>query len=646
MLSGTRVRVVTVLVVCLCVALLIASGVATSQAPTGTPSLKTVPPSSGLGLANAARESASLSALRGRALAGAQLNLSLGPNLIQNGGFEDDDPAPWDSSTGAWIIELDTAQEGTWVASLGGVEDSYEDVFQSVTLPTGDGIGAYLRFWFTGFGDEAYYDVDYACGGIYTADGLTMLVDLGCIDGADLPYEYDPDEWWEAEYLIQGDDWCKIKEQSVLLSFDLVNDDSDVTTVYIDDVSLQIAYRDGAGDAYEPNDCIADASTITPGTAINGLTIDIDYDLDIFKFSAAAGNTIVVDVDAATIGSPLDAYAWLVSAGPSALSVVCEGDDDDWSLDPYLRCMAPRTGTYYVLIASFDESGGSDYAYNLLVDVIGGGQPTPTREPSPTPTATLTPRPTATATATPTRDPAVTPTPTTTGAVTRTPTATVSPPPPGNTWTAILYIDGDNNLCQFQEQIVPRLGTELASKIGAGGFLNVLVLMDGHPQYCPRIAGTVRYHIQPNGNYTQNVNRWDMGELNMGDPQTLVDFVTWAMQNYPADRYFLAIEDHGDGTQGIAWDDSSGSDHLTNPELYAAMKRITDGGRRKIDLFAYEACLMGLYEVAYDVRDFVDYILFFQTISWANNASYPAYMSDARFTATTTPRAFGEIIFD
>jgi hypothetical protein len=61
---------------------------------------------------------------------------------------------------------------------------------------------------------------------------------------------------------------------------------------------------------------------------------------------------------------------------------------------------------------------------------------------------------------------------------------------------------------------------------------------------------------------------------------------------------------------------------------------------------AYEACLMGLYEVAYDVREFVDHVLFFQTISWANNASYPSYMADPRFTKDTTGRQFGDVLFD
>ncbi len=46
----------------------------------------------------------------------------------------------------------------------------------------------------------------------------------------------------------------------------------------------------------------------------------------------------------------------------------------------------------------------------------------------------------------------------------------------------------------------------------------------------------------------------DLGEVNMADGQTLVDFVTWAVQTYPADKYVLILSDHGMGWPG-GWSD-------------------------------------------------------------------------------------------
>jgi hypothetical protein len=37
----------------------------------------------------------------------------------------------------------------------------------------------------------------------------------------------------------------------------------------------------------------------------------------------------------------------------------------------------------------------------------------------------------------------------------------------------------------------------------------------------------------------------DWGERNMGDKQTLTDFVSWSKTNYPADHYALYFWGHG-----------------------------------------------------------------------------------------------------
>src|SRR5215213_611252 len=127
----------------------------------------------------------------------------------------------------------------------------------------------------------------------------------------------------------------------------------------------------------------------------------------------------------------------------------------------------------------------------------------------------------------------------------------------------------------------------------------------------------------------------------MGDPKTVVDFTNWAIANYPADHYFMAIDDHGGGISGTSWDsnDAGGKkidDNLTPAELRAALKEITTNGQRKIDIFDFESCLMGMVENAYDLKDYVDYIALFQSISWTS-INYPEYFKD--LTASDTVEA-------
>jgi hypothetical protein len=190
----------------------------------------------------------------------------------------------------------------------------------------------------------------------------------------------------------------------------------------------------------------------------------------------------------------------------------------------------------------------------------------------------------------------------------------------------MLYLNAEDS--NF-EPILTKYRTDLEALIGSKtDFLTVTILYDGTGG-----GGTTRYVVQPNGNYTQGTNRWDMGELNMGHPDTLEDFVKWSMDQYPADHYYLAVDDHGDGAYGISTDGSSNNDQLTPPDLYSALKSATHNGSRKIDIFDFEACLMGLAENAYDLREWVDYVVFFQQISWGID-TYPVYFGDLASTDT------------
>ena len=203
----------------------------------------------------------------------------------------------------------------------------------------------------------------------------------------------------------------------------------------------------------------------------------------------------------------------------------------------------------------------------------------------------------------------------------------------------MLYLNAEDasfeqTLTQYRKDIEAFVGTKSA-------FLNVVILYDGPSNSGLSDSGTTRYLVQPGGTYVVGTNKWARGELNMGDPDTLADFVTWAMDQYPAENYYLAVDDHGDGVYGISFDSTSNNDQLTPGELYSALKGATRNGARKIDLFDYEACLMGLAENAYDLRGWVDYVVFSEQISWGIN-TYPLYFSD--LAATDTPLQVGQRI--
>lgn len=217
----------------------------------------------------------------------------------------------------------------------------------------------------------------------------------------------------------------------------------------------------------------------------------------------------------------------------------------------------------------------------------------------------------------------------------------------------MLYLDGDNDLYPYLQRAVAQLESQPANPN-----VNILVLFDGD-----RVNDSWRFLVQPGGNYTIGVNKWYMGELNMGDPQTLVNFITWTRQNYPAQKYYLAIADHGRGTSGVAWDTSNSRDLLTTAELRTALRIATNSGQWKIDVLHYDTCLMALLENGYQVREYADYLVASQNLGWSVFA-YEAYAEvegaaaqglsapyefaavAASVTAATTPRQLAVHIAD
>jgi hypothetical protein len=201
-------------------------------------------------------------------------------------------------------------------------------------------------------------------------------------------------------------------------------------------------------------------------------------------------------------------------------------------------------------------------------------------------------------------------------------------PPTNNTaeWTVMVYLDSDNNLESAGIDDINEM-----EMVGSTTDVNIVVQVDRIP-YSILAANNQGYADNTsNGDWT-NTRRYfisqdfdpiqinsqlksDLGELNMGDPQTLIDFADWATINYPAKKYLLVIWNHGGGfrslnlAKDIAWDDTSGGDKITMPELEYALSAINSQIGEKIDIVGMDACLMAMTEVAYQIKDYVDILI-------------------------------------
>lgn len=170
-------------------------------------------------------------------------------------------------------------------------------------------------------------------------------------------------------------------------------------------------------------------------------------------------------------------------------------------------------------------------------------------------------------------------------------------------WTVLVYLCADNNLSPFGTSDIEEM-----ISVGSTTDFNIVALWDN--------SGTEHgyYYIQ-NGEATLIQ---DLGEINMGSDHTAINFIDWAVTNFPADHYMLDYWNHGGAvdratgqikSRGVAWDDTNGHDWLSETEQRNIINFFYNKIGRKIDIVSYDACLMATAEIAYMYNGYADYLV-------------------------------------
>jgi hypothetical protein len=162
------------------------------------------------------------------------------------------------------------------------------------------------------------------------------------------------------------------------------------------------------------------------------------------------------------------------------------------------------------------------------------------------------------------------------------------------TWTFMVYLDADNNLDPYG----PLNLQQMSSGLAFGADVKVIVLMDrlNQPAYVYRITqGDIEAVLS-------------LSEVDMGSAETLAWFVKYAMKNYASNYYILDIWDHGGGYRGVCWDDSSGN-HLSPHDIETTLAAVEQKFKKKIDIVGFDACLMGMIEVCYELKDVTSIVI-------------------------------------
>lgn len=118
-------------------------------------------------------------------------------------------------------------------------------------------------------------------------------------------------------------------------------------------------------------------------------------------------------------------------------------------------------------------------------------------------------------------------------------------------------------------------------------------------------------------------------QANMGDPDTLTDFLRFCTENYPADRTMVLFWNHGGGSvSGAVFDENYGFDSLNLAEFYQAFSSVYELSNENppIDVIGFDTCLMATIDVAYTFSDVANYLVASEELEPGNGWHYSGWL--------------------
>jgi len=217
-------------------------------------------------------------------------------------------------------------------------------------------------------------------------------------------------------------------------------------------------------------------------------------------------------------------------------------------------------------------------------------------------------------------------------------------------WTFMVYLDADNSLEAPGIEIFLKM-----ANVSSSSRVNIVAQMDRSAGWWENgewkddttfgnWTDCKRFNITKGMTPTPENATLDLGEVNMGDPNTLRDFVNWTINNYPANYYCLVLWDHGTGCMGVCFDSSTtpSIDFLTLPELSQALSGLPS----IIDLVLIDACSMSMTEVAYQIKDYANVLVGPEGLGYAPTP-YDNYLSNLISNSSKSPSEFArEVVTD
>jgi hypothetical protein len=188
-------------------------------------------------------------------------------------------------------------------------------------------------------------------------------------------------------------------------------------------------------------------------------------------------------------------------------------------------------------------------------------------------------------------------------------------------WTIMLYIAADGNIANFAVESLKQLNASISIPGGVDDPAKVVVAAQfaidaPGGQQIPRYI----FNECSGGSLRNSFAGYLPAPDNMTEQQALISFLQWSYAKCEADRYALILWGHGPellmqppSAQQIGdscAEPQNGSSYLyLSPEDLRVALEVGKPKDKPLNIIGFDACSMSMFEVAYEVRGLVDYMV-------------------------------------
>ena len=203
-------------------------------------------------------------------------------------------------------------------------------------------------------------------------------------------------------------------------------------------------------------------------------------------------------------------------------------------------------------------------------------------------------------------------------------------------WTFMVFINGDSDLEYAGIDDINEMEVT-----GSSEDVQIIVQYDRSEGFATEDGdwhGARRYRIEQDD--SENIGSpvlEDLGVVDSGDYNTVVDFVEWTAERYPAKKYALVVWNHGaswyfqpnEPQKGISVDYDTGSIiSVANGDFSRMLSDVYDILGQKIEMLGMDACIMQSWEIAYEAAPFANYFVASQDYEGFDGWNYEGTMAD------------------